>query len=1210
MALALRSPLERAGDLDGLAAAWLEALPRHAADPRAEVLLRRLAGIRPGLRDPRALVPLLEKALEARYATGAIQQMLIDVLLDLYRLEGREADRARLRRDRGFLTEWLVCGPFGKGRAAPSDEVWPPEEDLRLDATYRDGWQELGWDKVQRAAPESLVSPLSLVYPQNGVAYLLAQVKAERPLEAALQRGAGEDVQIWLNGERVVRDESRREPLENRRATPVRLAAGWNRILIKARAPLWVRLCGPDGYSFPPGTLVEEAGRVLHPLPEGAAPRWDGPVQVGGPAAWRQGLEELEAAASDANRELRADTRLALAYVEQVYGRAERAVLEAERALALLPEDPFVLFHAGHLIGAASYLPAAISKNRSQQAFEEALRRDPGFAPAHERLARFLEADGKPLEAARKARECLALAPVYLPALERLQSIHSRARWEAEEIETVREIERAAPASPAPLRFWAAHYRERGNLEKAASFLRQAVERDRDPASWRELVDLERERGRLDAAIGFCREALQLEPEGAGLRERLVALLLEAEKGDEALALAREMAARAPRHPEPLGRVAEVLWRLGKRDEALAAWREALRLGPGDLELSRFLAAQATAAKPEASSDAFWAPYDERLEDWLQLVPADGPLVARAASIAILDISVIRILADGSHSEYVHQATKLLGEEARDELKDARIPGEPILLRTISKDGETLEPVAGEGRSSYVLPAVERGAVVEVAYRRDEANRHGEELGTGHFYFQDFRMEQSFLLSRYVVLLPAGFPADLLETELETKRPGFVSVRKTVRELQGGGQAVLYEAREAPKVEPEPGMPAPDEYFPNVEIEQKKTLAEVGRELEQAHAGRTLVTPELERAAREATQGASSPLEKARALYAHVNELVPSGGRGQGGRGATAVHVLLEKSGDRNLLYKALLDAAGVPARWAFLRPQEALLEKANWDYPSAGFFPSPHIAVPGPGDDVTYVSLAGRFTPFGKLQESLQGGKALLIDPGRPGQIVQLPPARPEDSAVRFTGTLRLGAGQDVEAAVEQALLQVSAHALKEQFKDAPDAQRDMLLRAAATRLFPGARVKQAAMPGLDDPEKPLAFAFQLTAPKLLKPSGEEHLLKTVFQPAQLVRSFAGKARREHPFHFRRQVVTRDALRIVPGKSFAPSKLPPETALACPLGTYSLRYQEEGEAVTMTRELTLLPGRLAAAEFPAFLSFCERVDAAERESLVFKKKS
>jgi len=47
-------------------------------------------------------------------------------------------------------------------------------------------------------------------------------------------------------------------------------------------------------------------------------------------------------------------------------------------------------------------------------------------------------------------------------------------------------------------------------------------------------------------------------------------------------------------------------------------------------------------------------------------------------------------------------------------------------------------------------------------------------------------------------------------------------------DLPDGGRVVVYEAREAPKIEPEPSMPGADEYFPNVEIEQKKSLDEVG----------------------------------------------------------------------------------------------------------------------------------------------------------------------------------------------------------------------------------------------------------------------------------------------------------------------------------------------------------------------------------------------
>jgi hypothetical protein len=132
--------------------------------------------------------------------------------------------------------------------------------------------------------------------------------------------------------------------------------------------------------------------------------------------------------------------------------------------------------------------------------------------------------------------------------------------------------------------------------------------------------------------------------------------------------------------------------------------------------------------------------------------------------------------------------------------------------------------------------------------------------------------------------------------------------------------------------------------------------------------------------------------------------------------------------------------------------------------------------------------------------------------------------------------------------------------------------------------------------------------IAASLTAPKLLKKSGEGYLLKPVFQPSQMVKGFSGRSKREHPFHFRAQRVQRDTVRVEGGEGFKLERAPADVTLASALGTYALSYKADGNNVLVTREMTLLPGRLSASEFPAFVDFCEKVDGAERESIIFRK--
>jgi tetratricopeptide (TPR) repeat protein len=1228
--LAIRSPHERAGDYDALAAAWLEALPGAAESFQAEVIPPRLESILPYLRDPRALIPHVEKAASANHALGSVRRRLLGILAGLHRSAGREEDRARIVAGRGFLREWLVIGPFGKGTGSPFTASFPPEEEERLDRTYEDVWQQLSWRKAFLGAGETTVHPWRHAYPRSGVVYFLSQVECREERDALLLRSSGDSLQVWLDGKLAADDDAGAAFLETERATPVRLRAGWNRILVKTRGQFSVEITDPAGHPFPAGTWSEEDDILIHPSappatapepgepPPGAVERWTG---------WIEDLEERREDGGDEAARLLADARMGLALVHQARGRSELAVAEAEKALALRPGDPALVHHAGVVIGSARYLPRSISKSRSKAMSEQVIAADPEFLPAFEESARHLEEDEQHARAAARMREGLAKrpggphdpTPGFLRGLLRLRSIHGRKGWKAEEIEAVREIEKVAPASPVPARFWADHYASLGNVPESTRHLRRAFDLDRSAIEL--LHEVHRNallEGKAEDAEAALREAARLAPGDPRHGEALVDLLAARDRGDEALEMARGLAARNPADPGWTRRIAEILDRLGRSPDSTDEYRKALALDPGDIELKRYLTYRnSPAAGGAAKVDAFWAPYDAKLEEWTAAIPEKGPLVEKAASILVLDIMVLRVEVDGSHSEYTHQAYKLLSEESKEELATVQTPGEVVTLRTLTPEGESLEPVPGQGKRSYVMPGLAPGAIVEFAYR-SQVRRPGRGFRVPHFFFQDRGFRQSMLLSRYVILLPRGFEPGFIETGLgsptilpgspapgggKSGGPELARVEKTVRELEDGTTAVIYEARNVPRLEREGMIPATEDLLPNVALVEKQSWADVAGILRSRVSGTTRPTPELAEAAAKATAGIDDPLGRAQAIYRHVNDLVA-----KGGGGGQAVQVLLEKAGDRTVLFKALCDLGGVTTHWAFLRAKEEVLPRAHWSLPRPDLFPHPFVAVEEEGKPPVFVTLSARGTPFGRLPESIQGGKAMVLLP-RGERIEPLPAPHPEESATITRGTLRFGEGHDAEAEVEISSRAVAFYALKDQLKTIPAFQKDLALRRMATQFFPGARVRKAEMRGLDDPDAPTAFVLDLTAPQYLRTSGDDLLLKAVFRPTRLVASFGGRATRELPIHFREERVTRDEIRVEPGESCELERMPRDVLLASALGEYALTYRRSGSAVVVEREMTLRPGRLEAAEYPELLEFSRKVDAAEEESLVFRRR-
>ncbi len=221
-------------------------------------LLARLApeatdGILPGmLNDPSvelrrdAVQQLIQQAVALESSgkkadAGLIFQQALGAARDVDQIEslagglrrlGHEVD---LPKHFGFLMHWNVIGPFDNTNREGFDTVFPPENEIRMDAEYSGKEKAVRWQELVTSDEYGMLDVNKAFGPLKEVtayAYTEFDSEAEVPIEFRL--GCKNAWKLWLNGELLFgRDEYHRGMRIDQYRVPARLKAGKNTILVK-----------------------------------------------------------------------------------------------------------------------------------------------------------------------------------------------------------------------------------------------------------------------------------------------------------------------------------------------------------------------------------------------------------------------------------------------------------------------------------------------------------------------------------------------------------------------------------------------------------------------------------------------------------------------------------------------------------------------------------------------------------------------------------------------------------------------------------------------------------------------------------------------------------------------------------------------------------------------------------------------------------------
>jgi hypothetical protein len=172
----------------------------------------------------------------------------------------------------GFVTRWLLAGPFENTKGVGFHNVYPPEKGIDLKITYPGKAGETArWREFTTTKPLGLVDLNEAIGKLKGTVYYgyaAVSCDSDRPVE--IRAASNNAVRIWLNGKEIYFREEYHHGMEvDQHTGKGLLKAGRNEILIKvcqneqtdSWAQQWsfqLRVCDALGAAVPVGNVTEK----------------------------------------------------------------------------------------------------------------------------------------------------------------------------------------------------------------------------------------------------------------------------------------------------------------------------------------------------------------------------------------------------------------------------------------------------------------------------------------------------------------------------------------------------------------------------------------------------------------------------------------------------------------------------------------------------------------------------------------------------------------------------------------------------------------------------------------------------------------------------------------------------------------------------------------------------------------------------------------
>lgn len=1094
----------------------------------------------------------------------------------------------------GHVTKWQACGFFGTYGAACFDDVLPPETEFKPAAEYGVGTGKAVWAPVEYSVGDLDGVAAVRTFTNRGTTfYMHAALACADEREGWVRIHTTMSVKVWLNGVLVGVNDLIRNETANERWYGVTLSKGANVLLVKYTAPGF-------GYSHDV-TFHHADGRPMTDLESSIVDK-DPEVKRNGREA-RGGefgtgvFATLVPKAKDLSACTLREAVLASQLLQGI-GLSQEAEDVCNRVFEKGALSAYVQFYRGAFVAEYEFLPPSRRANVARTHQERAVALDPRFVPALLSLSR--EKAAKETEAAIELlQQVLSANPACAEAWSALAQIQGGRGWRAEQRAALRKAAECGAGEYSNAAAVARDHAAELNYPAAFEVIAAIKKAQGFEAYWDE-IDLLGQAGKIEEQTAALEAYRKRYPRNEGVVLQIAALRERQGKLEDAEALIREASAMNPRNGGTLQRLLQFHIDHNQLDKAKALAAEILKAPARLMAYSegtrRYLAFLG------GDGDEWTKPWDMDVAKLVKDAPSPDSFGKTLHTAVLFEQRLVRVL--GADFKWIeedeHRVVMILskdGGEQYGQLPLGRGDWEHFRireLRVFTPDGRILEADDAQDRGGIRMPELERGAVLE--YR---TSRSRGPIGVDQPAFSVEapgafrRFNEPVRLSRYVVIMPKDANVRMVANRFDEAKVTESADAKTYE----------WEFRDLAEIEEEL-MPAPEEeWLPTVRFLSGKPSMEA--EIE-AFRGQSLglpVTKDVAAKAAELTKGCADREAKVRAIFKFVVSEIKAG------QNRVPSHTLVEKEGQADDLFLALLRAAEIPFGVAFARVPRPMWQEYD-----------PELGLPPYGTPIFLVHLdksdvwlwPNRWNSWGALPNNLYGGDAMVVE-GRNVSFRDLPSTSLEDKviSVRLYAKIDENAMSDVGGAL--VFRQGIAGMVRNQLEQVVDAaQLKTIVQQRANMFFKGVTVTKTSVNDydLDNPE--LAISFEGTCKGFAQRKKDSDVItfRGMAPPLNLSQQLIQQSDRKLPMRaYWAQQVTTYGTMTVELPDFAEIKVPDSVSLATEFGTYNLTYTLDGRRLTVERRALFNSMDIAPARWGALGDMLKAIDDAEKRQVVLRVK-
>ncbi len=1172
--------------------------------PRAAATLYELAEIEPELPNLASLASTLGDLAGNRRALPDVRALarwtLVKVDVDRGRVPQARAQLSRL----GFLDAGWLVGGFDNDGGNGQDAVYPPESlPIDLRASYAGKDRQVSWRPVPPLGLDGHVPVGNVVRPRaSSTTYFLTQLDSAAVQQAVFHLGASGASKLWVNGELAFTDPDDHPARFDQHAVEVALQRGENVVLFKvstlAETPsFFLRVTQPNGSPLP--RLKATAPAAGQPVTISAPSRTASDEKLTRVADVTAQLEKLVEAHPD-DGAIRSDYAMVLVGRRPFDTKSQLARREQRKAAELLGTNARAWLELAGLI--------QDDPNRQREALEKALAADPRFAPARTWLGLYDERLGFSQRARAELMRAAQDDPGYAPAASALEEALEGLGLDGQANHLASTLAGEFPTTPRAVLGAARADESLGRTAEAIDRYRvELALRWDDEQARRAIASLEAQRGNVAGAESELRTALSLHPTSIGTGLRLAHLYSANEEGARAVEVYDRLAALAPDDAQVFEARGRHELKVGRTAHAQADFAKALALRPQNPALRELVRAL------EPRDEDYAQPY---LLDPVKLAQAekDRPAGPDDDAVVLANVTVVRVYPNGLSSRVVQQVVRVVDDHGVDQERFQSVgytPGEQeikvLRARIIKPDGTVIDAKdendrrvtdswAGEYFDRRELdvwfPNLAPGDVVEWTYRLDDVSQENQYAN----YFGDLVYLRGSHARRdvdYVLIAPK-------DRKFYTNEPALAGVRRTVTDGADATRVWRWEARDVPKIDPEPKMPGWADVAAYLHVSTFQDWNQVARFWWGLVHDQLEVTPEVAKAADDAVQGipARDVAGRVRAIYDFVVTQTRYVGLEFGIHGFKPYKVdqiLARGFGDckdkASLMY-AMLHHLGIRSELVLLRMH--FLGSIGQEPASLAVFNHAILYVPALH---RFLDGTAAFSGSTELPQVDQGAQVLVVDPDSKtgGRFFTTPFSRPEDNLTTTTATITLAQDGSARLSGTSHIVGQRAQAFR-RYYESPDDRRQRF-EQGFSQSYPGVEAVSFTLTDPKDIERPVDTSYVLRVPALGHPSGDVLVFSPFGEPSHFVQRFATLSTRKFPVDlgtpWRNQFDYTIALPKGMSAADKPSVLTEKTLFGSFL--YETRVTPAGLKVTGYTELSATS--VSPAQYQAFRSFLGDLD-------------